>query len=153
MGLWLQIQLLGDGSCRLPGRFGWRRSAGSLFFTRAVELLVQGDLLRHRQLFAASLLVCQAQSTAIIGTPLALATVWAGVFPVTEFHLEILRFSSDRHKPTLRKKSAALPVKVARFAKFCGKQQENGNRDPRNRDFWNNQHGPENDHQQRLVES
>ena len=60
-------------------RFFTRKAKGVLSVA-FIESLEKGNLLGDGELFPAAFSRLQAESTAVIGTPLALATVGAGVF-------------------------------------------------------------------------
>jgi len=57
----------------------------------SVELLEKGYLLGYGKFLAAAAVSAQAETTAVIGTPLAMVAVGAGMFFVTSLHAYILR--------------------------------------------------------------
>ena len=56
-----------------------------------VELLEKGDLLGYGEFLAAAAISPQTKATTVIGTPLAMVAVGAGMFFITGLHPYILR--------------------------------------------------------------
>ena len=66
-------------------------ASGVLLRIGTVELFEQGNLLGHGELFSTTVGAAQTETAALIGAPLALAAVRAGMFLVRGFHFYSVR--------------------------------------------------------------
>ncbi len=85
-------------------RFFTRKAKGVLSVV-FIESLEKGNLLGYGEFFSTATVATQTESTAVIGTPLALAAVGAGMFLVTSLHpcilLCLLQVAQARGSPAV----------------------------------------------------
>lgn len=95
-------------------------------------MLEQGNLLRHRQLFAAGV-GPQAEAATLIGAPLALSAVGARMFFPGVGHTSFYAEWADRNKFGTVGQAGTLPFQIAGLKQFGDQQQDDGDGDARYR--------------------